>query len=116
MGLTFAKEPIKYQAMTGNALQANFKIPAGDPNYELKSAWTAKKDVELIAVMPHPGSCAVAALRIAGLASCFRHAKGENRVPIAPSMIAILLHNLRKRMFSYGRHVLSIRPIAIAPK
>ena len=53
IGLTFAKEPIKYQAMTANALQANFKIPAGDPDYEVKSTWTAKKDVELIAFMPH---------------------------------------------------------------
>ena len=53
VGVTFAKEPIKYQAMTGNALQYNFKIPAGDPNYEVKSTWTAKKDVQLVGLMPH---------------------------------------------------------------
>ncbi len=53
VGLTFAKEPVKFQAMTANALQFNFKIPAGDPNYEVKSSWTAKKDVQLIELMPH---------------------------------------------------------------
>jgi hypothetical protein len=53
IGLTYAKEPVKYQAMTGNALQFNFKIPAGDPNYEVKSTWTAKKDVQLVGLMPH---------------------------------------------------------------
>jgi hypothetical protein len=53
IGVTFAKEPVKYQAMTGNALQYNFKIPAGDPNYEVKSTWTAKKDVQLVGLMPH---------------------------------------------------------------
>jgi hypothetical protein len=53
VGLTFTKDPVKYQAMTGNALQYNFKIPAGDANYEVKSTWTAKKDVQLMGLMPH---------------------------------------------------------------
>lgn len=53
VGLTFAKESIKFQAMTGNALTYNFKIPAGDPNYEVKSTWTAKKDIDLVGLMPH---------------------------------------------------------------
>jgi hypothetical protein len=53
IGITFAKDPIKFQAMTANALQFNFKIPAGDPNYEVKSTWTAKRDVQLAELMPH---------------------------------------------------------------
>lgn len=53
VGLTFAKEPIHFQAITANALTFNFKIPPGDPNYEVKSNWIAKKDVQLIELMPH---------------------------------------------------------------
>jgi len=53
VGLHFAKGPVKYQALTGRALNFGFRIPAGDPNYEVKSSWTAKDDVELVGLMPH---------------------------------------------------------------
>ena len=53
VGLKFAKEPPKYKAITANALQHNFVIPPGDPNYEVKSTWTAKEDVALLGLMPH---------------------------------------------------------------
>ena len=53
VGLQFAKEPPKYRAVTGRALTFNFKIPPGDPNYEVKSTWTAKEDVQLVGLMPH---------------------------------------------------------------
>jgi hypothetical protein len=53
VGLKYASEAPKLRAMTGNALNAGFKIPAGDPSYQVKSSWTAKDDVDLIAFMPH---------------------------------------------------------------
>jgi hypothetical protein len=53
VGLKFAAEPPTYRVMTGRALNFAFKIPAGDPNYEVKSTWTAKEDIELIGLMPH---------------------------------------------------------------
>ena len=52
-GLRFAKKPVTRQAITGRALQFNLKIPPGDPNYEVKSTWTAKDDVEIHGFMPH---------------------------------------------------------------
>ena len=53
VGIKFAPEPPKYRATVGMAVQFNFKIPAGDPSYEVHSTWTAKKDVDLVSLMPH---------------------------------------------------------------
>jgi hypothetical protein len=53
VGLRFAKEPPKYRAITGRALNFGFKIPPGDPNYEVKSTFTAKEDLQLVGLMPH---------------------------------------------------------------
>lgn len=53
VGLQFAQETPKYVARTDKALNFAFKIPAGDPNYEVKSSWTAKNDVDFIGLMPH---------------------------------------------------------------
>jgi hypothetical protein len=53
VGLKFATEPPKYRAMVANALNFNFRIPPGDPNYEVKSSWTAKDDVYITELMPH---------------------------------------------------------------
>jgi hypothetical protein len=53
IGLKFAKGPIQNRAITANAINFSFKIPAGDPNYEVKSSWTAKEDVTLHSFMPH---------------------------------------------------------------
>ena len=53
VGLRFAKEPPAHRAITGRALFFGLKIPPNDPNYEAKSTWTAKQDVELVALMPH---------------------------------------------------------------
>ncbi|MBK5294833.1 MAG: thiol-disulfide isomerase [Acidobacteriia bacterium] len=52
-GLRFSKTPPVRQAITGRALNFGFKIPPGDPNYEVKSSWTAKADVEINGFMPH---------------------------------------------------------------
>jgi hypothetical protein len=53
IGLYFAKEPVKKHALTGSATNAQFVIPAGDPNYEVRSSWEAKEDVYLVDLMPH---------------------------------------------------------------
>jgi hypothetical protein len=53
IGLRFAKEPPKYRSITASATNRQFLIPAGDPNYEVKSTWTARQDVTLLGLMPH---------------------------------------------------------------
>ncbi|MEO8025737.1 MAG: thiol-disulfide isomerase [Bryobacteraceae bacterium] len=53
IGLKFAKAAPEKRVITSNAMNFNIKIPAGDPNYEVKSSWTAKEDVTLTSFMPH---------------------------------------------------------------
>jgi hypothetical protein len=53
IGLVFAKEPAKKILMTGNAANARFAIPPGDPNYEVKSTKTFDEDVVITSFMPH---------------------------------------------------------------
>ncbi|MBI4472853.1 MAG: thiol-disulfide isomerase [Acidobacteria bacterium] len=53
VGLFFAKVPPKKTAVTGAAMNVRFVIPPGDPNYEVKSSWTAKEDIHLVGLMPH---------------------------------------------------------------
>ena len=53
VGLIFAKQPVHRNAQTGTAINAKFVIPPGDPNYEVKSSWTAKEDVRILDLMPH---------------------------------------------------------------
>ena len=53
IGLIFAREPVKRRALTAMALNFTFAIPPGDPNYEVRSSWTAPEDVRIIDLMPH---------------------------------------------------------------
>ncbi len=53
VGLKFAKERPQYRAITGRALNFGLRIPPNDPNYEVKSTWTAKQDVRIMGFMPH---------------------------------------------------------------
>jgi hypothetical protein len=53
IGLIFAKERPKVILRGGNALNARFVIPAGDPNYEVRSTTTFKEDAYLYSMMPH---------------------------------------------------------------
>src|SRR5262249_1113812 len=53
VGLRFAKAPVERRALTGRALTMNFAIPPGDPNYEVKSSWTAREDTRIHSFMPH---------------------------------------------------------------
>ncbi|PYV13885.1 MAG: thiol-disulfide isomerase [Acidobacteria bacterium] len=53
VGLVFAREPVKKPVLTGTASNARIAIPPGDPNYEVRSTWTAKEDVHIVDLMPH---------------------------------------------------------------
>jgi hypothetical protein len=53
IGLRFAKEKPKFRAITANATNRGFAIPPGDPNYQVKSTWTARQEVTLLGLMPH---------------------------------------------------------------
>jgi hypothetical protein len=53
IGLRFAKEAPKFRAVTANATNRGFVIPPGDPNYQVKSTWTARQEVTLLGLMPH---------------------------------------------------------------
>lgn len=53
IAFVFAKEPAKKMVMTGNAINARFSIPAGDPNYEIKASKTFDEDVLITSFMPH---------------------------------------------------------------
>lgn len=53
IGLVFAKEPPTRTLVTGNALNARFVIPPGEPGHEVKSSTTFKEDVHLTSFMPH---------------------------------------------------------------
>ena len=53
VGLIFAKAPIKYTVVTRPVLFTGFTIPAGDPNYEVKSNFTFNEPAHLYSFMPH---------------------------------------------------------------
>jgi hypothetical protein len=53
VGLYFAKEPPREVAKGGAIINFNFKIPAGDSNYEVRSTWSAPEDLLLTGMTPH---------------------------------------------------------------
>ena len=53
VGLRFAKAPPEERAVTGNAINGSFKIPAGADAHEVKSSTTFKQEVILTGFMPH---------------------------------------------------------------
>jgi hypothetical protein len=53
IGLAFAKEPPKLRDITMSAANNRFRIPAGDPAYEVRSQITLQADTELVSMMPH---------------------------------------------------------------
>ncbi len=53
IGLVFAKEPPKQRVAGLAAYNADFKIPAGDPNYRVDSVFNLGAQVELIGMQPH---------------------------------------------------------------
>jgi peroxiredoxin/mono/diheme cytochrome c family protein len=53
VGLIFAKEPVTRQAITRGIANQRLRIPALDPNFEVRSAFTFKEDSILLSFMPH---------------------------------------------------------------
>lgn len=53
IGLVFAKTPPQKSVQTAMAPNSSFVIPAGDPNYEVKSSYVVREDVRLLSFMPH---------------------------------------------------------------
>ena len=53
VGLIYAKTPVKYPVVTRPVLEARFVIPAGDPNYEVESAYTFTEPAHIYSFMPH---------------------------------------------------------------
>jgi len=53
VGLIYAKAPVEHTVVTRPVLQAAFEIPAGNPNYEVKSSFTFNESAQLYSFMPH---------------------------------------------------------------
>jgi hypothetical protein len=53
LGLVFAKAPPKERVLTLSASNGTFKIPPGDPNYEVDATFSVRKDVKLVGLHPH---------------------------------------------------------------
>jgi hypothetical protein len=53
IGLVFARGPIDHKALSGTATNFRFAIPPGDPDFEVRSSWTAPEDVRIVDLMPH---------------------------------------------------------------
>jgi len=53
VGLIFSRSAVEKRVITAGASQANFAIPPGDPNYEVKSEFTFKEDSHIDSLHPH---------------------------------------------------------------
>ncbi len=53
VGLVFAKETPKERVLTLSAVNGTFKIPPGDPNYQVDAAFSVPREVKLISLHPH---------------------------------------------------------------
>jgi len=53
VGLIYAKNPVEHTVVTRPVLQTAFEIPAGHPNYEVKSSFTFNEPAQLYSFMPH---------------------------------------------------------------
>jgi hypothetical protein len=53
VGLIYANAPVQHTVVTRPVLQTAFEIPAGHPNYEVKSSFTFNESAQLYSFMPH---------------------------------------------------------------
>jgi len=53
VGLIYAKSPVEHTVVTRPVLQTAFEIPAGHPNYEVRSSFTFNEAAQLYSFMPH---------------------------------------------------------------
>ena len=97
IGFVFAKEPGKRSLNTGNAANAKFVIPPGDPNYEVKASKTFDEDVLITSFMPH------------------MHVRGKAFVYTAtyPDGRSEILLNVPKYDFNWQHTYIPAQPIAL---
>jgi len=53
VAFVFCKKPVIKEAMGDAAMNVNFAIPPGDPDYEVRSSYRVDADCHLTALMPH---------------------------------------------------------------
>ncbi len=53
VGFVFAKEPVEKHVYTAISGTRNIDIPPGDPNFEIKAAYTFKEDSHIESLKPH---------------------------------------------------------------
>lgn len=53
LGLIFADGKPEREVQTRGVFNARFRIPAGDPNFEVKGAWLFPRRARILAFMPH---------------------------------------------------------------
>jgi peroxiredoxin len=53
VGLILAKKPPEREAFTRPIAFDRFRIPPGDPSYEVRADWNVKSDTKLLSFMPH---------------------------------------------------------------
>jgi hypothetical protein len=53
VGVRYAKEQPRFQALVASAINFKLKIPANTDNYEVKSSYTFKRDIDVVSWMPH---------------------------------------------------------------
>ena len=97
VGLIYAKTPAKYAVVTRPVLEARFVIPAGDPNYEVKSAYTFTEPAHLYSFMPH------------------MHLRGKDFVyrAVFPDGTSKILLSVPSYDFSWQTYYVTKEPIAI---
>jgi hypothetical protein len=97
VGLIYAKSPVKYTVLTRGVLETRFVIPAGDPNYEVKSAYTFMEPAHLYSFMPH------------------MHLRGKDFVyrAVFPDGTTKILLSVPKYDFSWQTYYVLKEPIAV---
>ena len=97
VGLIYAKQPIKHTVITRPVLQTAFAIPAGDPNYEVKSHYTFTDDAHVYSFMPH------------------MHLRGKDFIyrAVFPDGTTKILLSVPKYDFSWQTYYVAKEPIAV---
>jgi hypothetical protein len=53
IGFVFAKEPPKQEVIIGALVNANFTLPAGEPNVKVDAEMTVERDLTVWSILPH---------------------------------------------------------------
>jgi mono/diheme cytochrome c family protein len=97
VGLIYAKTPPKYAVVTRPVLEVRFVIPAGDPNYEVRSSYTFTEPAHLYSFMPH------------------MHLRGKDFVyrAVFPDGTSKILLSVPKYDFSWQTYYVAKEPVAV---